>query len=297
MAKTNVISPFSLEGIGEIELNDESDLESLLSESTLCFKKESIPLHRRIEILQTLLNRLKPLKNEIALLASKEGGKPLKDSLVEFERGLNGIQLAIESCQTLSGEEISMGLNASSSGRRAFTIRKAIGPVASISAFNHPFNLAIHQIIPAVITGCPVLFKPDLRTPLSGQKLIKELYESGLPEVWCRQLNLENHLAEKLAQDSRIQYLNFIGSARVGWNLRSLIAPGTRLTLEHGGVAPIIIDKGYDLSTLVSAVLKAAFYHAGLAPKVRSRVQDAFIRDDVQIICATIAFGMGIDKS
>ena len=47
---------------------------------------------------------------------------------------------------------------------------------------------------------------------------------------------------------------------------------------------------------LVAAGLKAAAYHAGLPDAERQRVQEAFLRDDVQIVVATVAFGMGIDK-
>ena len=48
---------------------------------------------------------------------------------------------------------------------------------------------------------------------------------------------------------------------------------------------------------LQKAGIKAKFYHAKLPSDERAKVQDAFLRDDVQVIVATIAFGMGIDKS
>jgi ATP-dependent DNA helicase RecQ len=50
-------------------------------------------------------------------------------------------------------------------------------------------------------------------------------------------------------------------------------------------------------SSLQNAGIKALAYHAGLDARVRERNQDRFARDDVNVICATIAFGMGIDKS
>ncbi len=50
-------------------------------------------------------------------------------------------------------------------------------------------------------------------------------------------------------------------------------------------------------SSLSNAGFKAAYYHAGLASDKRSRVQEQFLKDDIQVIVATVAFGMGIDKS
>ncbi len=156
-----------------------------------------------------------------------------------------------------------MGLTPSSVNRLAFTMREPIGVVASISAFNHPLNLAVHQTIPAIAVGAPVIIKPALTTPLSALSLLDILKEAGLPEGWCQAVICKNHEAEKLAGDKRINYLSFIGSAGVGWHLRSKLAPGTRCGLEHGGVAPVIIEPDADIEELLPAIIKGGFYHAG----------------------------------
>ena len=117
----------------------------------------------------------------------------------------NGIKVATESLSSLGGEEIPMGSNAASLNRMAFTIREPIGVVVAISAFNHPFNLAVHQVIPAVAVGCPVIIKPALNTPLSCLNLLEALYESGLPEKWARAVVVDDTLAEALATDKKGQ--------------------------------------------------------------------------------------------
>ena len=129
---------------------------------------------------------------------------------------------------------------------------------------NHPLNLIVHQVGPAVATGCPVIIKPAEDTPLSCFRFINILREAGLPEEWCQSLivkNLEN--ATKLVTDSRVAFFSFIGSARVGWSLRSQVAPGTRCALEHGGAAPVVVAADADLERLVPSLTKGGFYHAG----------------------------------
>ena len=73
--------------------------------------------------------------------------------------------------------------------------------------------------------------------------------------------NLET--AEKLVIDSRVAFFSFIGSARVGWMLKSKLAPGARAALEHGGVAPVILAAPYDADAALPAIAKGGFYHAG----------------------------------
>ena len=79
-------------------------------------------------------------------------------------------------------------MTGAAANRIAFTRHEPIGPVVSVSAFNHPLNLIIHQVAPAVAAGCPVIIKPAEVTPLSCMRFVNILYEAGLPEEWCQAL-------------------------------------------------------------------------------------------------------------
>ena len=85
----------------------------------------------------------------------------------EVTRAVNGVLCAVDELRTFAGGEIPMGLTAASADRWAFTTREPIGVALAISAFNHPLNLIVHQVVPAVAVGCPVIVKPASATPLS----------------------------------------------------------------------------------------------------------------------------------
>jgi acyl-CoA reductase-like NAD-dependent aldehyde dehydrogenase len=162
-------------------------------------------------------------------------------------------------------------------------VREPIGVVAAVSALNHPLNLIAHQAAPAVAAGCPVLLKPALETPVSCALFVEFLREAGLPPQWAMAVPCVDEVAERLAVSDRIAFLSFIGSARVGWMLRSKLAPGVRCALEHGGTAPVLVDESADLDRAVPLILKGGYYHAGqvcVSVKrvfVHRRIQDALV--------------------
>ena len=201
--------------------------------------------------------------DELAFQIANEGGKPLIDARIEVTRAINGVELCITEMFNLSGKETPMGLTAASDGRIAFTTREPIGPVVALSAFNHPLNLIVHQVAPAIAVGCPIIVKPALDTPLSCKAFVNILYEAGLPEEWCRFVACDNQVAEKLVTDKRVAFFSFIGSSKIGWMLRSKLAPGTRCALEHGGAAPVIVDESADIEAMMPSLLKGGFYHSG----------------------------------
>ena len=274
--KLIIQSPYDLSTIEELDLASAAEVEAALStaKSLLNNKDKELPPYQRIEILENLVDIMEENKVELIETALREGGKPLKDTKVEVERAIQGVKLGIIAIHNLKGEHIPMGLTKSSESRTAFSTREAIGIVCSLSAFNHPLNLVIHQTIPALAAGCPVILKPALTTPLSAILFAKLLHQAGLPKQWCQVLVCDNNQAEKLATDSRVAFLSFIGSAKVGWMLRSKVSPGTRCGLEHGGAAPVIVDENVNIAEIIPSLVKGAFYHAG---QVCVSVQRVFI--------------------
>jgi len=270
-------APFDRSPIARVALADAAAVEHALATAQALFRNRDawLPLARRIEILATAADLLQARAEALALAAAREGGKPLIDSRIEVARAIDSLRLCVEQMRSDQGEVIPMRVNAASANRLAFTQLEPIGVVVAISAFNHPLNLIAHQIGPALAAGCPVIVKPARTTPLSCFSLVAILREAGLPEAWCQALVPEdNALISRLAADPRVAFVSFIGSAKVGWQLRSQLAPGARCALEHGGAAPVIVAADAELDTAVALIAKGGYYHAG---QVCVSVQRVFV--------------------
>ena len=282
-----VVAPFDLSVIATIDTSDAAAVEQALATAYRLFRnrKEWLPKHRRIEILERAAALMTERRDTLALEAAREGGKPLIDSQVEVDRAIDSLRICVDTLRSEEGETIPMGINGASAGKRAFSYPEPIGVIVALSAFNHPLNLAAHQIGPALAAGCPVIIKPAQDTPLSCFRLVAILHEAGLPAEWCQALVTENRqVATQLVTDKRVGFLSFIGSAKVGWMLRSQLAPGTRCALEHGGAAPVIVTEDADLDLAVPKLAKGGFYHAG---QVCVSVQRVFVHKSIARELAT----------
>ena len=276
-----VKNPWDQKVLQKISFQNSKDIEKILELAKNNSLKKGLDFNqiKRIDVLENFFKIISSNIDELAILASSEGGKPIKDSIIEIERGAEGVKSAIEIIKSDSGNVIPMNINKASERRIAFTQKEPIGVVLAVSAFNHPFNLIIHQIIPAIAVGCPVIVKPSEDTPLSCLKIIEMLYEAGLPQNKCFFVMPENlELASKLVSDERIDFFSFIGSAKVGWMLRSKLSAGTRCALEHGGMAPTFVTKSADLDLSSKLLIRGGFYHAG---QVCVSVQRVFIHKKI----------------
>ena len=264
--KLDVTAPFDGALIATVDQLDKSAIDHALNTASTLYNDRSkwLSAEKRIDVLSKLSVLMEENAERLILLSAREGGKPLNDTKAEMARAIDGIKNCVECIRNNHGEEIPMGLNAASMNRLAVTSHEPIGVVVAVSAFNHPINLIVHQVGPAVASGCPVIVKPADDTPLSCYELVKLFHQAGLPEEWAQVVSPADHgVAEALVTDPRVGFFSFIGSANVGWMLRSKLAPGTRCALEHGGVAPVIVAADADMDSMVPMLAKGGFYHAG----------------------------------
>jgi len=279
--KLNVTAPFDGKLIATVDQLDEAAIDHALNTANNLYNDRSkwLSAEKRIEILTKLSTLMQDNAERLILLSAQEGGKPLNDTKVEMDRAIDGIRNCVECIRNNHGKEIPMSLNAASMNRLAVTSHEPIGVVVAVSAFNHPINLIVHQVGPAVASGCPVIIKPADDTPLSCYELVKLFHQAGLPEAWAQVVTPVDHsVAEALVTDSRVGFFSFIGSAKVGWMLRSKLAAGARCALEHGGVAPVIVAADADLDNALPMLAKGGFYHAG---QVCVSVQRVFVEKSI----------------
>jgi acyl-CoA reductase-like NAD-dependent aldehyde dehydrogenase len=261
-----VFAPYDNSLLATVDTADAKAVEQALTTAHALFRDRSQWLSKaqRISILSWTARLMSDQRDALALAAAAEGGKPLIDSQVEIDRAIDGVHTCIECIRTAAGHEIPMGINAASADRLAMTRHEPIGVVVAVSAFNHPLNLIVHQVGPALAAGCPVIVKPAEDTPLSCFRFVEILREAGLPDAWCQPLVVSDlQVATQLVTDARVGFFSFIGSARVGWMLRSQLAPGARCALEHGGAAPVIVARDADLKQALPLLARGGFYHAG----------------------------------
>lgn len=264
--KAEVRSPNDMRVFATADTGGPEVVEKALSTAYALFRNRDkwLPLPKRIDVLHKAAALMEKRAEELAMLIASEGGKPLIDARVEVARAIDGVKNCADLPRADVGHVIPMGVNAASANRVAFTQKEPIGVVVAVSAFNHPLNLIVHQVAPAVAAGCPVVVKPAADTPLSCFTFVSILREAGLPEEWAQALLTDNRdTATLLVTDKRVAFFSFIGSAAVGWKLRAQLAPGARCALEHGGAAPAIVAEDADLSVALPKLAKGGFYHAG----------------------------------
>jgi acyl-CoA reductase-like NAD-dependent aldehyde dehydrogenase len=236
-----------------------------------------LPAYERGRILRDISAGIRARREELGRLMSLEAGKPIRDALIEVDRAVLTFRLGAEEAERMVGEVIPLDLMPASKDRVGITRRFPIGPVAGISPFNFPLNLAAHKISPAIAAGNSIVLKPPSKDPLTMLTVAEIIDAAGVPEGAVSILPMTRELGDRMVEDERFKLLTFTGSPSVGWRMKER-AGKKKVVLELGGNAGVIVDKTADLDWAVKRILVGAYTYAG---QVCISVQRIYVHDDV----------------
>jgi acyl-CoA reductase-like NAD-dependent aldehyde dehydrogenase len=237
----------------------------------------TLPAFERGRALRFISDGIKAQREALAALLSLEAGKPIRDALVEVDRASLTFRLAAEEAERMVGESIPLDINPASRDRFGITRRFPIGPIAGITPFNFPLNLAAHKVAPAIASGNPIVLKPPSKDPLVMLRVAEIIAEAGLPEGAVSVLPMSRELGDRMVGDERFKLLSFTGSPAVGWRMKAK-AGKKRVVLELGGNAGVIVDKTADLDWAARRIVTGGFGYSG---QTCISVQRMFVHADV----------------
>lgn len=226
-----------------------------------------LPTDKRAAMCKEVARSVLVERERLSWAICHEAGKPISDARAEVERAALCFELASAEVLTTAGEGqvLPMDLAPLGYGRVGILRRFPVGPVAAISPFNFPLNLAVHKIAPAMAAGCAVILKPASQTPSVALLLAELVEKAGWPSSGLQVVPASRAAADVLVTDERCKLLTFTGSASVGWAMKAR-AGKKKVTLELGGNAAVVLDETIeerDLSAILPKLVYGAFSYAG----------------------------------
>lgn len=218
------------------------------------------PLAERIEVIHRFASLLEQNKQQLATIISRETSKPIWETLTEVQSMIAKVAISIRAYHERTGESITeMADGAASLRHRPHGVLAVFGP------YNFPGHLPNGHIVPALIAGNTIVFKPSELTPWTAEETVKLWHEAGLPAGVLNLVQGGRSTGEALAQSHEIDGLLFTGSANTGYHLHKQLAgaPEKILALEMGGNNALIIDEITDIDAVVNLTIQSAFISAG----------------------------------
>ncbi len=230
----------------------------------------ALPVTKRIEAVRRYANHIRGQAEELAELISRETGKPIWESRTEVESVVKKIDISV----TAYAERTPQRQLSSQPNMRAALRHKPHGVLAVLGPYNFPAHLPNGHIVPALIAGNTVVFKPSEKTPAVGQFLFDAFKKAGLPSGVVNIVQGGPDVGKQLTANDDIDGLLFTGSAQTGVALNRQFAnrPNKILALEMGGNNPIIVWDTDDIHSAAVLVVQSAFLSAGQRCSAASRM-------------------------
>lgn len=217
-------------------------------------------LEQRTAVATKFAGFLKERHEELATLISRENGKPLWESRTEVNACIGKVTNSIGAIKerrwmSVSGDD----------AQQAVIRYRPLGVMAVLGPFNFPAHLPGAHIVPALLAGNTVVFKPSEQTPAVAEFLVRGWQQAGLPDGVLNLVHGVAEVAGAIAYDDEVAGVLFTGSYRVGKILHQNLAgqPEKMLALELGGNNALVVDKVSDIDAAVHEIILSAYLTSG----------------------------------
>jgi acyl-CoA reductase-like NAD-dependent aldehyde dehydrogenase len=257
-----VQNPATGETIGHAPLATLADVEAAMEAAHAAFSTwKNSPPQERSDLLHRTADLLQEHLDEIAVLLTREQGKPLADSRKELRVTVRTLRLYAEEALRIEGP----AKRGDAGNTFSIALRQPLGPAVAIGPTNYPVELLAWKVAPALAAGCTVIAKPPMDTPLAVAAFVRCLLDAGAPPGVVNLLvGPGSTIGEALACHPLTRKVAFTGSTAVGQRLAALAGERLKpITLELGGSAPLLVFSDADLERAVAGALRRSYSNAG----------------------------------
>lgn len=290
-AEFSKTDPVDNQALWQANAADGSDVATACEAARAAFPTWArTPFEQREQIVKRFAALLEEHKQHLAAVISRETSKPRWETLTEVQAMIGKVGISLQAYQTRTGvSQTAMADGVSVLRHRPHGVLAVFGP------YNFPGHLPNGHIVPALLAGNTVVFKPSELTPQTAEETLKLWQQAGLPNGVINLVQGGRETGEALAARADIDGLLFTGSAGTGYHLHRQLAgqPEKILALEMGGNNALIIDQIDDRDAVVNLAIQSAFISAGQRCTCSRRILvkrgsegDAFIERLVQVASA-----------
>ena len=256
------------------------------------------PHSNRIELVRRFANEVRRAQDSLATLIARETGRPLWETRSEVDDVINQVEIAVRGyAERTSQRRLDSALQGSAALRH-----KPHGVMAVITPASGPASVPAGHIVPALIAGNTVIFKPSERCPASGELLVQCFHRAGVSATVLQMLTGGAEQGQELVTSDGVDGVLFTGSAHVGIAINRRLAanPGKLVALEMGGNNPIVVWDTPKITDAAVLVVQSAFAGAGqrcTAARrliIKASMADALL-DEVRMLADRLIVGAPFD--
>lgn len=257
-----VIDPADGRAVGRVpSLGHEQTKKTIEAASAAYPGWKALTAKERSAILKRWYALIVEHQEDLAMIMTREQGKPLAEAVGEVLYGASYIEWFAEEAKRVYGDTIPT----TQKGKRTIVLKEPIGVCAAITPWNFPSAMISRKAAPALAAGCPVIVKPAAQTPLSALALAELADRAGFPRgVFNVITGPAVEIGAELTRNPLVRKLSFTGSTAVGKLLMAACADTVKkVSLELGGHAPFIVFDDADLDQAVAGALASKYRNSG----------------------------------